>query len=74
MYASMDARRTFSQFCSFKIRRTTILNYIKFADLLIARLQNWERVRRALIKESTLQRADVFAGLFISKVAEVTDV
>ena len=32
-------RPAFSQFWSFKIRRTTNLNYIKFADLLIERLK-----------------------------------
>ena len=42
----MASRRTFSQFCSFKIRRTTLLDYIKFADLLILMLLNGERVRR----------------------------
>ena len=31
-------RRTISQFYSFKIRRTTFLNNIKFSDLLILRL------------------------------------
>ena len=33
-----STRLTLSQFRSLKIRRTTFLNYIKFADLLIARL------------------------------------
>ena len=37
-------RLTLAQFWSFKIRRTT-LSYIKFADLLIFRLYNCERVR-----------------------------
>ena len=31
-------RRTLTQFWSFKIRRTKLLNYVKFADLLILRL------------------------------------
>ena len=31
-------RRTLSQFWSLKIRRTTLLNYIVFADLLMLRL------------------------------------
>ena len=32
------SRRTLSQIWGFKIRRTTFLNYVKFADLLILRL------------------------------------
>ena len=32
------SRRTLSQFLSFKIRRLTLLNCMKFADLLISRL------------------------------------
>ena len=40
------SRQTLSQFWSFKIRRTTFLNYINYADLLIFRLLNCERVRR----------------------------
>ena len=39
-------RRTPSQFWSFKICRRTFLKYTKFADLLILRLSNCERVRR----------------------------
>ena len=40
-------RRALSQFFSFKVRRTTFRNYIKFVGLLIVRLQKCERVRRA---------------------------
>ena len=43
---SISARRAVSQFWSFKIRRTTFLNYIKFVDPRILRLQNCERARR----------------------------
>ena len=39
--------QTLSQFWSFKIRRTTFLNNIKFDDLLILKLRNCEMVRRA---------------------------
>ena len=46
IFGSAGTRRTLSQFWSFKIRRTTFPNLIKFADLLIRRLQNSERVRR----------------------------
>ena len=46
---SRYARRTLSQFWSFKIRRTTFLNYLKFANLLITRLSNCERVRQVEI-------------------------
>ena len=46
------SRRTLSQFWSFKIRHTTFLNYIKFVNLLIKRLNNCERVRRVLRKDS----------------------
>ena len=40
---------TLSQFRSFIIRRPTFLNDIKFADFLIFRLRNCERVGRVLI-------------------------
>ena len=43
----VSARRTLSQFWNFKIRGTTFLDYMKFADLLILRLCNCERARRA---------------------------
>ena len=46
LITSLCSRRTLSQFWSFKIRRTTFLNYIKFADLLILRLWNCEKFRR----------------------------
>ena len=42
------ARRNFSQFWSFKIRRTTFLNYIRLANLLIVRLWNFEKVLRVV--------------------------
>ena len=38
-------RPTLSQFRSFKIRRTTFPNYIKFCDLLILRLKNGKKGR-----------------------------
>ena len=40
------ARRTFSDFWSFKIRRTMFLHRIKFASLLIARLWNCDKAGR----------------------------
>ena len=42
------SRRAFSQFWSFKIRRMTFMNYIKFADPRILRLWNCESFRRVL--------------------------
>ena len=39
-------RRTLSQFLSIKIqRKKTLLNYLKFADLLILRLEKWRKGR-----------------------------
>ena len=40
------SRPTFSQTWSSNIRRTTLLSFIKFADLLILRLWNCERAGR----------------------------
>ena len=45
--SSSGSRRTLLQFWSFKIRHSTLLSYIRFADLLILRLLNCGRVRRA---------------------------
>ena len=41
---------------SFEFRRSTILNYKKFSDLLIARLYNFERARRVERTEPTSLR------------------
>ena len=43
--ACLATTRTLSQFCSFTICGTTLLNNITIADILIARLYNCERVR-----------------------------
>ena len=45
-WLSLSSRRTLAQFWSIIARRKTFLNYIKFADHLIVRLWNCERVRR----------------------------
>ena len=47
-------RRTLSQICSLEIRRTTFLNYIKLADLLILWLWNCEKAGRAVQNKSFL--------------------
>ena len=41
-------RPTLSQLLSTKIRRKTFLNYMKFADLLIIEIKNYEKGYRAL--------------------------
>ena len=48
--SSQPARPTISQFWSFKICRTTLLSYIKFADLLILRWKTgWEPTHGAIL-------------------------
>ena len=42
----MHSGPTFSQFLSFKIRRSTFLNYINFVERRIMRLYNCQRLRR----------------------------
>ena len=44
-----SSRPTFSQLWCFKMRRWTFLNYIKFANLMIARLLNCERAGWVII-------------------------
>ena len=44
----LRSRRGLSQFWDFTIRRTTFLNYSKFVDPRILRLQNWEKARRVI--------------------------
>ena len=63
-----DARPTLSQLWNFKIRRTTLLNYIKFADFLISRLQNCVRaglVDRRGEKTDGEKSYDTLLGTFI---------
>ena len=45
---SPSTRLTLSQLWSFKIRRITFINHRKFVDLLLFRLENYERAGRAL--------------------------
>ena len=50
-WQDLGTRRNLSQLWSFKIRRTTVLNYIKFVDLLIALLYNHERADRETVQK-----------------------
>ena len=44
----LKTQPTLSQLWSFKSRPTTFLNCLKFADLIILRLQSFERIGRVL--------------------------
>ena len=59
------ARRTLSQFLSFRIRGTKFLNYIIFANLLILRLSYCENARRVCASKSARPNILQFQSLKI---------
>ena len=49
MFSQVLSQPALSQIPSLEIRRSTLKNFIKFADLLISRLQNCESTGRAIV-------------------------
>ena len=65
------SRPNISQFCSLKIRRTTILNYIKFANLLISKLKNCETFGQGWLWQIEKEREKICFSVIIILFSEM---